>query len=64
MTLVELLYARLQLLGKCVKLDWNYQETCEHVVTRCLTPMEGVTRIVKTDLAGQPSHDFWLSSLK
>ena len=27
MTLVELLYAWLQLLGKCVKLDSNYQET-------------------------------------
>ena len=53
MTLVELLYAGLQLQGKCMKLDCNYQkDTVNYVVTGFLTPMEGVIRTVKTDLRG------------
>ena len=36
-----------------MKLDCNYQETCvNYVIIGCLTPMEGVTRTVKTDLRG------------
>ena len=50
MTLVEMLYAALQLLGKCMNWTAITRKCVSYVVTACFTPKKGMARNVKTDL--------------